>query len=377
LVSSALTSSRHIQKSKNRELKAQRRRDKYQALFLHRQALALERLARPPEPVPTLLPETKAEKSEAGEGEEVTVTPDLADSSCSQDEQTTDWTAPAVGEAVPVGDDVVSVSENRLRRSSVQKAADHESLTDNACKPASSVTNQCDEDEKSKELSSTDNPLDVDHRVPAEVAEEKTETVKAFAPRSRTSRRKSSACLPRVLKCLATKTYSAKILAASGKPGLQRTNKSSRCSSFSELDRDERDLEDILGEAGLAAADAGSSQIIEPQRGTGEPTFPEPDPHSWSNESLWQLVSRMRRQSRIAQQRAAFLCRVVSILCRKTYWRACEEAARETTSLPSVLLLAPDQIRSEYSFFLSACTGQYFFGPGNLKKFLLKFFKVF
>jgi hypothetical protein len=390
---SSLGSKNRLIKLKTRELKAQRRRDKYQELFLRQQALALERLARHSTASETRekgeekeidkesedenkeeemeeekiderkekkrkkikekeeIKKKKEEKEEerfsymkeeqVEEGEELAAVSDLLESSMSESEPTVE---PRIS---PSESGKVEITDQLLRTSDAEACSYSVDL-----QQAAEVVEICQKSPNNPSVTDT-----VSHSERGLDEDARTEAV-AATKRPLTVRRKSSARPPRVVKPLAEKAYTVRILTPSKKPSCVDPSGPARC-PFADIDRDDRDLAAILHEP----AETKSAVAADPTPcSSGEPTFEEPDPSLFAQSpELARLVSRMRRQSRLARQQKAVLARLANILTKKCYWSERTAAAADKRSDWSAserageekgarskfsVILGPDQIRS-------------------------------
>ena len=393
---SALIANRLI-KRKTRELKAQRRRDKYQEQFLRQQALALERLTRLP-----FAADSHAEKDsnnkkaverqqeEAGrEREEQEIKEEQRGEQPELDEQEGE-------DLASVSDLLDSPSEAEVTgakvlpnlRTKPSRQAEFCAAVDEAVGPFSEARGPLGEARKKsktpaaeagvrihnqsfsvfdqKEVTKTESPsadrlVYENAPVKRDDVDKETEVVAvAPVPRCRTARRKSSAQSgrqPRVIKSLAEKPYSARFLVASGQSTTKKRLAERPRYRFTDLDYDDRDLVEILQESSPPKA-VFVLPIVETRWRVGEPTFEEPDRSEYTGgpaAQMTEILSRMRRGSRIAQRRSAVLCRRVSILSKNCYWTPIEGAAKESPAKKaySSFTLAPDQIRLVFCIFNS------------------------
>jgi hypothetical protein len=383
------TSSRRLIKRKTRELKAQRRRDKYRELFLRQQALALERLAQQAAPADVNLDQpSKKEAAEAAEKGEEECKKEIEEEEEEVDRPSRkqrlkkrlkkeqkavaeDGREPVIYQVSVEGEYEATLSD-LLDSSSESEQPDAEVLphppgekSPYTGTPPEAGFYGFSEHELTESRHQSCVSVDICPNVKAVVAQAESHSVEAVRDadvdketevvirgpeRPRAVRRKSagqSGRQPRIVQNLADKAYGARILLAD--PKIRKQPTPSASCKFSELDRDERDLMQILKEAKpLAAARRGSVGMRKPRR--GEPTFEEPDRTLWTGgpgAQLTELLSQMRRRSRIAQRRAAFLCRRVHVLSKNCYWATSEEAGKESPSKKpyTTFILAPDQIR--------------------------------
>ncbi len=407
---SSLGSKNRLIKLKTRELKAQRRRDKYQELFLRQQALALERLARHSTASETRekgeekevekemeeenkeeeIDEKKEEEEKIVEkmekkrkkmkekeeiksknaeqeiqekeeerfgymkkeqeeaGEQLAAVSDLLESSMSKSEPTVE---PRISPSES-GEVVITDHLEVFGTSDAEACSERVDL-----QQAEEVVEICQKSPNNPSVTDT-----VSHSERGVNEDPRMEAVAATTKRPLAVRRKSSARPPRVVRPLSEKAYSVRILTP-GKNKLTSVDPSPARCPFADIHRDDRDLAAILNEPAesKSAVDdpklcaSGSTRV-------GEPTFEEPDPNLFAQSpELAGLVSRMRRQSRLARQRNAVLARLANILTKKCYWSERNAAAVDKRSDWSAsdrageekgarskfsIILGPDQIRS-------------------------------
>jgi hypothetical protein len=382
-------SSRRLIKRKTRELKAQRRRDKYRELFLRQQALALERLAQVSATTdPGSNQEAAEEDQEECEGQVEEID---RQSRRTKNKKQIKKELKAVGEdrgepnienqslegkegeyLATLSDLLDSSSESeqpnagiRLNPATEQLRQVHYSPSEagdsEGCEYQMTDSNVCSRDLSFVSIEVNPNETAVattesytgDAVCESETVDKETEVVVPTAQRPRAVRRKSSTQSgrqPRIILNLAEKAYAARILVADPKHPTKKQPVPSTSCKFSELDRDERDLVQILKEAQPLAAARRDNVDMRKQR-RGEPTFEEPDRSVWTGgpgAQLTEMLSKMRRRSRIAQRRAAFLCRRVNVLSKNCYWTPAEDGGKESPAKKpyATFILAADQIRS-------------------------------
>ncbi len=409
---SSLGSKNRLIKLKTRELKAQRRRDKYQELFLRQQALALERLARHSTASETR--EKGEEKEMEKEMEEENKEEEKNDEK-KEEEEKIDVKKEKKEKKRKEKEEIKmkkkgeeEIQENEKERFSYMKEEQEEEREELAA-VSDLLESTMSESEPTVEPRISPSELgkavitdhlevlgtsdadacsgSVDLQQAAEVVEicqkspnnpsmtytvsqsergldnyDRTEAVAATTKRPLTVRRKSSARPPRVVRPLIEKAYTVRILTPSKKPTSVDPSGPARC-PFAGIDRDDRDLAAILNEpAETKSAVADPTPCASGGIRVGEPTFEEPDPnHFAQSPELARLVSRMRRQSRLACQRKAVLARLANILTKKCYWSERTAAAADKRSDWSAserageekggrskfsIILGPDQIRS-------------------------------
>ena len=360
-VKSKMTANRLI-KRQTRELKAQRRRDKYRELFLRQQALALERLARvsaapqsssetnncrrpedggtdtdrneldatdnkeqedkddgvkdekEKDKVPSKVRASKKmkkrrEEEKVKEEEEQKVEEKLITKSVAREGED--------GETVP---EVASVSSDLLVSAMLESAPTDQEVS--LCRsrlavpegdtgvagdqPVAQVLpkSAVEDEEKRKKSLWVKKSLDRSDEGSSAAVKETEIAAVAAAPPPFTKRRKSSTLssrLPRIIQSPPGKSYSVRILGSSDKRPVAAKPDPFPRFGFTDLDRDERDLGTILREAQPTSEDAAappSRTAISQARRAGEPTFEEPAPSLFSVGSAAWLVELVRQMRR-------------------------------------------------------------------------------